>query len=84
MSGYQRDLQMTKSILINGYTTWKEIIDIMVLVGDSLTFHEANLEASMTPELYATDEVYKLVMQWESFRDAYQKIKNSINDVDNN
>ncbi|MBP9779203.1 argininosuccinate lyase [Candidatus Gracilibacteria bacterium] len=84
MSGYQRDLQMTKSILINGYTTWKEIIDIMVLVGDSLTFHEANLEASMTPELYATDEVYKLVMQGESFRDAYQKIKNSINDVDNN
>jgi argininosuccinate lyase len=84
MSGYQRDLQMTKSILINGYTTWKEIIDIMILVGDSITFHEAKLEASMTPELYATDEVYKLVMQGESFRDAYQKIKNSIHNGNNN
>lgn len=84
MSGYQRDLQMTKSILINGYTTWKEIINIMTLVVDSIQFHEVKLEKSMTPELYATDEVYKLVMNGESFRDAYKKIKYSIYDGNNN
>jgi argininosuccinate lyase len=78
MSGYQRDLQMTKGILINGYTLWASIIDIMTLIVDSIEFHWEKLQESMTPELYATDEVYKLVMNGESFRDAYMKVKGQI------
>lgn len=75
MSGYQRDLQMTKSILLNGYNLWASIIDIMTLVVENIQFHENELKEAMTPELYATDEVYQLVMQGESFRDAYKKTK---------
>lgn len=75
MSGYQRDLQMTKSILLNGYNLWTGIIDIMTLVVESIQFDDGKLQDAMTPELYATDEVYKLVMEWESFRKAYKKVK---------
>lgn len=75
MSGYQRDLQMTKSILLSGYTLWTSIIDIMTLLVENITFHTEHLEKAMTPELSATDEVYTLVMQGESFRDAYRKVK---------
>lgn len=75
MSGYQRDLQMTKSILVNGYTLWVSIINIMTLVVENIQFHEEKLQNAMTPELYATDEVYKLVMNGESFREAYRKVK---------
>lgn len=78
MSGYQRDLQMTKSILINGYNLWTSIIDIMTLVVENIQFHEEKLKDVMTPELYATDKVYKLVMHGESFRDAYKKVKNDL------
>ncbi len=77
MSGYQRDLQMTKGILLNGYTLWANIIDIMTLVTENIQFHEEKLKNSMTPELYATDEVYKFVMHWESFRESYMKVKNT-------
>ena len=75
MSGYQRDLQMTKNILLSGYSLWTSIIDTVTLVVENITFNNQQLEEAMTPELSATDEVYKLVMQGESFRDSYRKVK---------
>lgn len=78
MSWYQRDLQMTKSILLSGYALWTSIIDIMTLVVENIQFNKEKLENAMTPELYATDEVYKLVMNGESFRDAYKTVKNDL------
>lgn len=75
ISGYQRDLQMTKSIFLSGFKTWNEIIQIMTHVIQELQIHETNLEDSMTEDLFATEAVYKLVMQWKSFRDAYKEVK---------
>ncbi|MFO0764410.1 MAG: lyase family protein [Candidatus Gracilibacteria bacterium] len=63
ISGYQRDLQMTKSIFLSGFKTWNEIIQIMTHVIQELQIHETNLEDSMTEDLFATEAVYKLVMQ---------------------
>lgn len=75
MSGYQRDLQMTKSILIDGYTTWKDIMEIYTHVISSLQFDTEALNSAMTPELYLTDRVYDRVSAGESFRDSYQRVK---------
>jgi argininosuccinate lyase len=75
MSGYQRDLQMTKSILIDGYATWKDIMEIYIHVISSLQFDTEALNSAMTPELYLTDRVYDRVSAGESFRDAYQRVK---------
>lgn len=75
MSGYQRDLQMTKSILVNAYSTWSDIIEVYTHIIGALEFHRENLEQSITPDLLLTDEVYKLVNAGVSFRDAYQQVK---------
>lgn len=74
-SGYQRDLQMTKSILLNAMSTWNDIVEVSVLVVSSLEFHQDKLKKSLSDDLYATDEVYKLVAQGMAFRDAYKIIK---------
>lgn len=63
ISGYQRDLQMTKSIFLSGFKTWNEIIQITTHVIGELQINETNLEDSMTEDLFATEAVYKLVMQ---------------------
>lgn len=75
MSGYQRDLQMTKSILLNAMSTWNDILEVSVLIVSSVEFHEDTLKKSLSEDLYATDEVYKLVAQGMAFRDAYKIIK---------
>ena len=61
MSGYQRDLQMTKNIYINAYRAWGNIIKIYTHIINELIFDKNNLEKSITPDLVLTDEVYKLV-----------------------
>jgi len=75
MSWYQRDLQMTKSIYKNAYTTWERIIKIYTHIINELEFNEEILEASITPDLLLTDEVCKLVKTGVPFRDAYQRVK---------
>lgn len=75
MSGYQRDLQMSKSILIDGYTLWKEIIEIYTLIIESIQFHEKNLQNSLTPDIFLTEKVYKLVKTGIPFREAYKQVK---------
>lgn len=75
MSGYQRDLQMTKSILVDGYSTWKDIMEIYTHVIDSIEFDIEALNSAMTHELYLTDRLYDRVTAGEPFRDAYQRVK---------
>lgn len=79
-SGYNRDYQLTKAPFCDAL----EIIDNTALVFSSaienLTIHEENLAKAMSSDLYATEEVYKLVAQGLSFRDAYIVIKQKLND----
>lgn len=78
ISGYQRDLQMTKWVFIAWCGIWNDIIQIMTHIVNELHIHESNLKASMTPDILATEEVYKLVARWKSFRDAYQEVKQKL------
>ena len=75
MSGYQRDLQMTKSILVNAYATWRDIIEIYTHIIGALEFDGKKLTSAITPDILLTDEVYKLVNTGVSFRDAYTQVK---------
>lgn len=63
ISGYQRDLQMTKTVFLSGFKTWNDIIQITTHVIGELQINETNLENSMTEDLFATEAVYKLVIQ---------------------
>jgi argininosuccinate lyase len=75
MSGYQRDLQMTKSVLLHATTTWMDIVEVYTYIINALEFQCENLERSITPDLLLTDEVYKVVNTGVSFRDAYKQVK---------
>jgi argininosuccinate lyase len=75
IGGYQRDLQMTKSILLRAWDLWREIVEIVTLVATELQSRTDRLEAAMTPDLFATARVYALVSAGMGFRDAYHMIK---------
>ncbi|ASG67415.1 argininosuccinate lyase [Francisella halioticida] len=78
-SGYNRDYQLTKSPFFQAI----ELIEDTVLLFDSsinnLKVHANKLNHAMTSDLYATEEVYQLVKQGLSFRDAYIIIKEKLN-----
>ena len=78
ISGYQRDLQMTKTVFLSGCKIWNDMVQIMTHIIKELRINEVRLNASMTPDLFATEEVYKLVAQWKPFRDAYQEVKKKL------
>ena len=63
ISGYQRDLQMTKTVFLSGCKIWNDTVQIMTHIIKELQINEVRLNASMTPDLFATEEVYKLVAQ---------------------
>lgn len=77
MSGYQRDLQMSKKIYMNAYSTWENIIKIYIHIISELEFNQEILEKSITPDILLTDEVYKFVQMGIPFREAYQKVKDA-------
>jgi len=78
-SGYQRDLQLTKKPLIQGLTLCLNTIELLSEIVKSLQVNNEKLKISMTKDLYLTNNVYELVKNGESFREAYIKIKNKWN-----
>ena len=74
MSGYNRDLQLTKGPLFHAYDTTKDCIDIMILILDRIEVDEEKCRSAMTDEIYATEEAYKLVKKGMPFREAYKKV----------
>ena len=75
ISGYHRDLQLTKKIFLDGIDLLKSNLEIMQIVIQNLTIKEKNLRLAMTDDLYATEKIYKLVNKGVPFRQAYIKIK---------
>jgi argininosuccinate lyase len=74
ISGYHREIQLTKEPVIRGFSSAIEAIHITGLVFENLTVHKDKCEAAMTKELFATDKAYKLVQQGMPFREAYMQI----------
>jgi len=79
ISGYNRDIQLTKEPVLNGFSTTSDSLDIAILLFHNLNVNEQKCTCAMTDELFATEKVYELVKQGLPFRDAYLKIAKSIN-----
>jgi argininosuccinate lyase len=73
-SGYNREMQLTKEIVMNSISVTKDCLKIMILVVSKLKFNKEKLASAMTPELFATQEAYKLVKKGISFRQAYKEV----------
>ncbi len=74
MSGYNRDIQLTKEPLINSIEITKDCVKIMCLLLSELKINKDKCTKAISDELYATKEAYKLVKKGIPFREAYKKI----------
>ncbi|MFH1849413.1 MAG: argininosuccinate lyase [archaeon] len=74
ISGYHRDLQLTKEPLMSGLGVTRDCLQIMTSVVKNLRIDRGKAKKACTAELYATKEVYELVKQGIPFREAYRKV----------
>jgi len=74
ISGYNRDLQLTKKPVMNGFEITEECLEAMILVLNCLKVNTDNCNTGLTDELYSTEKVYNLVKKSVPFREAYRKI----------
>jgi len=74
MSGYQRDLGLTKEPIFTAFDETLACVTMMAHVIENLRIDEAALKAAMTEEIHATEEANRLVAEGMPFRDAYRKV----------
>ena len=74
ISGYHRDLQMTKAPVMKGFQIARESLSVMARVFEDLGVNEERCMAELTDEVYATERVYELVKQGVPFREAYRRV----------
>lgn len=74
MSGYNRDIQLTKEPLMKGLDVTADCLEVTTLVLDGLAFDRARCAAALTPEMFATERVHELVSQGVPFREAYGRV----------
>ena len=77
ISGYSRDFQETKKILIESLETTLETVQIANILINNITPNEKNLVDALTPEIFATHNALKIVSEGASFRDAYHQVGSS-------
>ena len=74
ISGYHRDMQLSKAPVMHGLQITADSLMMITLVFEKLRVNEANCQKGMTEELFATAEAYQLVKKGMPFRDAYREI----------
>jgi argininosuccinate lyase len=74
-SGYSRDLQDSKALLIQGVTLAQQSLSVIAAAVPTLEPQRAKIEAALTPDIYATDVAYQLMLDKKvTFRDAYREV----------
>ena len=74
MSGYNRDVQLSKGPLMRGVATTLDCLRAMTMVIEGLWIDRAACAAALTDELYATERALALVAEGVPFRDAYRRV----------
>jgi argininosuccinate lyase len=79
--GYNRDLQDTKELYLDGLQTTRATLRILSLLAGSLRVRPDRLRAGFTPGVFATDRALELVAGGMPFRDAYQHVRSHLDDL---
>jgi|ERR1039458_374938 argininosuccinate lyase len=77
-SGYNRDIQLTKAILLSAMETAQSTLEVLILAVPQIQLHHEVLYAAMTDEMHSVEKVNKLVEQGMPFRDAYGLVKSQL------
>lgn len=78
ISGYHRDLQISKEPLFGGLKNTTDMLEMTQALIENITPKEANLRTKCTPELFAADSANEMVKQGKTFRDAYVEVGNNL------
>jgi len=73
-SGYHRDLQLTKSPLLRGLDETLATLRLVPRLIGGLQFNREKMLAAITPECFATDRAVELTASGMPFRDAYRRV----------
>ncbi len=74
MSGYNRDVQLTKEPLLNAMDITQNCLGIMTLMVSGIELNVENCKNAMSKDMFATEEVYRLVADGMPFREAYKAV----------
>ncbi len=78
ISGYHRDLQLTKEALFEAFDTLKDTLSIVSHIVRELKVDKRSAESLLTEEIFATEKAYNLVKNGLPFRDAYKKVAEAL------
>ena len=70
--GYHRDFQLLKRPVFDSFDVVKDVLRAARIVVEKMEVDEKRCGEELTPEVFATHEVYELVKKGLSFRDAYR------------
>ncbi len=79
--GYNRDLQESKELYLEGMRTTRATLRIMSLMMAGLTVYPDKLRAGFAPGVFATDYALELVAGGMPFRDAYSHVRNNLDSL---
>ena len=79
--GYNRDLQDTKEMLMEGFSTTRASLRIMTRLVGGLKPVSAKLRAAFSPGVFATDRALELVAGGMPFRDAYHQVRDHLEEL---
>jgi argininosuccinate lyase len=73
-SGYNRDLQLLKSLIFNAFEELDECIDILIFMLGGVKVRRNITEDPAYNAIFSTEEVNRLVRKGIPFRDAYKRV----------
>ncbi|MRI01818.1 argininosuccinate lyase [Kriegella sp. EG-1] len=79
-SGYHRDLQLVKEIIVPAIQEMKACLEILTFSLKEIRVNEGILEDSKYDYLFSVDTLNELVQNGMPFRDAYKKMGKEINE----
>jgi argininosuccinate lyase len=79
--GYNRDLQETKKVFIEGIRTTGASLRVMTRLVKKLKANRKALASGFSPEVFATDRALELVADGMPFRDAYNHVKTHLKEL---
>ncbi|MEN8164958.1 MAG: argininosuccinate lyase [Acidobacteriota bacterium] len=74
ISGYNRDVQLTKGPLMRGLDATAQSLAMMARIITEMEIDAERCRQAMGEEIYATEKAYRLVREGVPFRDAYRRV----------
>ena len=73
-SGYHRDHQECKKVLMDSFETMEAILMILIQMLSKIQPNPKTIETQTSPDIFATHSALRLIKQGVSYKEAYKKI----------